>query len=82
MAAEDKNRTLLLLLERDILEVVADCNEAAALLDEVNICCNISLSVGVLCRGRSRGWKIQIRIPFSTCRYLLGVRRGRITWVV
>jgi len=56
IAAEDKSRVLLrldILLARDILEVAADCNEVAALLEEdMNIRCIISLlSCGSVLRG-------------------------------
>jgi len=68
MAAEDKSRVLLrldILLARDILEVAADCNEAAALLEEdMNIRCIISLydmSGSVLIGGGSVQVLISVR---------------------
>jgi len=67
MAAEDKNLVLLrldVLLVRGILEVAADCNEAAALLEEdMNIRCIISLCGSVTYFvGEDKG-KIPNRIP-------------------
>jgi len=65
MAAEDKNLVLLrldVLLVRGILEVAADCNEVAALLEEdMNIRCIISYSLVWECfEGRSK-WETRVR---------------------